>query len=475
MRILVLECSTSAAKAMLFDTGAGVLAVRSQAFDRAVADGATQDADAALAILLRCGNEAVSQTDRRCDAVVLVTTWHSLLLCDAEGRPQGRLHLWSDLAAAGTAEGMAARPGFRREYYEKTGCVAHATYPFFKYMHLRKTLGGEQPDLYAQGEYLFKRLTGERAAALGVASGSGFLNLHTLRWDDGLLEMAGVRPDRLGPLRGEEYCAPLGAACASQLGVAAGTPVYPGGADGAMTQLGCEAGAPGLMTLSVGTSGALRIACEKPLLPEEGGTWCYYLADGRYIAGAATNGACNCVNAFQAASGRPIKELDALLGADGFAAAPVYLPFVFGERCPGWSSRAYGGFSTEGGTLAECYYAVLEGVVFNLYQCWLPLARAGGQPREIRLSGGILNCRYWVRMCADVFGCAMHASTQQHASLLGGAAVAARAAGEDIRGRIWQEEDVVLPDPEKAAYYRARFARYLECYENAQTRRENRQ
>lgn len=466
MVILALECSTSAAKALVYDTVSRSECLRSASFDSKTADARTQDAELAFQSLLACGAEAAAASGLKIDAIALVSTWHSLLLCEKDGRPAGRIRMWSDLEAADYTARFAENSAFKRSYYKKTGCVLHATYPFWKYRYLKENkLIPDGLQLYAQGEYLFRRLTGARAVSKNIASGSGFLNLHTLCWDEELLKLTGLSEERLGSLCGEEHCEPLTAEAAAILGLPQGIPVYAGGADGAMTQLGCGALENGIMTVSVGTSGALRVSCAKPLLPDSASTWCYALTGGRYIAGAATNGAGNCVNRFVSESGVSVKKLDAMIsgGAEKFEDAPVYLPFIFGERCPGWHHRPYGGLMGEGGQPAR-YYAVLEGVLFNLYQCYQQLEAEGGNPREIRVTGGIVNSPVWLQMCADIFGRSISASEMQHASLLGGAVIAAYANGEDLSSQMIQAQRIVKPDPAKSAFYRKRYKKYLELY-----------
>ena len=465
MVILALECSTSAAKALVYDTAGRGECLRAVGFDAETADATTQDADLAYAELLSCGARAVAESGLSCDAVVLTSTWHSLLLCGKDGNPVGRIRMWSDLEGADYTARFSSDAERKRSFYERTGCVLHATYPIWKYRYLREN--GKIPDglqLYAQGEYLFRRLTGVRAVSRNIASGSGFLNLRTLRWDESLLKEAKIGESRLGTLCAEDHSEPLAAEAARALGLPQGIPVYAGGADGAMTQIGCGALADGIMTVSVGTSGALRISSAEPLLPEAGATWCYALTGGRYIAGAATNGAGNCVNRFVSQSGRKVKELDALLPGGDFSEAPLYLPFIFGERCPGWSRKPYGGsFGGEGGQAAR-YYAVLEGVLFSLRQCYEILAAAGGSPCEIRVPGGIVNGPEGRQLCADIFEREISASEMQHASLLGGVVLAAKANGEDLGARAAQAQKTVRPDGGKAVFYRTRYQKYLGLY-----------
>jgi gluconokinase len=193
-------------------------------------------------------------------------------------------------------------------------------------------------------------------------------------------------------------------------------------------------------------------------------TWCYYLTGGKYLAGAATNGAGNCVNLLMAQCGKPVRELDNMLAGRDFSGAPVFLPFIFGERCPGWSESPYGGFSAGSQELADHYYAVLEGVLFNLYQCYEDLAAAGGVPNEIRVSGGIVNSPVWLQMCADIFGRQIQAAEMQHASLLGGVVLAAQANGEDISKDVWNSHKTVRPDGVRSVFYKARYQKYLDYY-----------
>ena len=109
--------------------------------------------------------------------------------------------------------------------------------------------------------------------------------------------------------------------------------------------------------MSVGTSGALRAAHQEPKLPGEPSTWCYYLFDGRRLAGAAINGATNCVDwyldCFSTKDGGH-RDYDKFTeGASKVQGerAPYFMPFIFGERCPGWQEEKTGGFYGVRGSL----------------------------------------------------------------------------------------------------------------------------
>lgn len=93
------------------------------------------------------------------------------------------------------------------------------------------------------------------------------------------------------------------------------------------------------MTLSMGTSAAIRMSYPEPILPQTPSTWCYYGAEGKRIVGAATSGAGNCVEWFakkMLLGNYKYRELDDMV-AQRYSQpfdAPIFLPFNFGERCP---------------------------------------------------------------------------------------------------------------------------------------------
>jgi gluconokinase len=80
--------------------------------------------------------------------------------------------------------------------------------------------------------------------------------------------------------------------------------------------------------------------------------------------------------------------------------------------------------------MGALYRAVLEGVLFNLYQNYRILVQnTGFAPPRIGISGGITQSPFWMQLAADIFGVPLEENTGEHASLLGAAYIAAKAAG----------------------------------------------
>lgn len=478
MNVIGLEVSTSAAKCILYNAETGIVDSVSQPYPAEVADIVSQDPEGIFQAALAVLRAIVQRNDRPVAAIGLSGTWHSLLYLDRHRQPVGRIKTWADVTATETVEALKAEPDFYREFYHKTGCVLHALYPIWKLYHDKKTNPEAFRDvvyLSSQIEYLFERLTGGQAVSRCTASGSGFFNIHTLDWDDELLALAGVKRSMFAELTEATFTLPLAPAIARAVGLPAGIPVTVGAADGALNQVGIGGAREGIMSFSVGTSAALRLVKPAPQLADDPSTWCYYLYNGKRIIGAATHSG-NVLSWFaerfffdRKGKTYSLQDYDQFAAAIEPEKAPYFLPFLYGERCPGWQGKRRGGFLeiSPQHNEAHLYYAILEGILFNLYHCYTILASLGGQPAKVLLSGGIIKSPFWRQMAADIFQRDLLVTGVVDESTVGGALFALQAGGG-----IGQVEDyaveptrVLSPRSDKVDVYRKRFAKYLQLYE----------
>lgn len=478
MLILALEASTASAKAMLYRSGEGVIGILLKNYSSGAGDIVSYDADKIMMETLSAGRELLDQKEiDGVDMVAACSIWsHSLLMLDRNRRPVSRLSTWADTKASATTEKYRRDNLLYLSLYQRTGCPIHATYTLWKYMHEKENGNIEDVSFIASmPEYLFLKLTGEFAAAKSTASAGGFLNLHSLDWDEEALNLAGIGQSMLPGLMDSEYTAPLSKEAALVLGIKEGTPVLITGADGCMNQVAAGAFGDNIMTLSVGTSAAMRIATEKPVLAGYPSTWCYVGVENMWIAGSATAGAGNCVDwigkrILGLNNGISLKELDhgaggALLKGD----APIFLPFPAGERSPGWDDTKSAMMCEIkiNNDIYDLYYAVLEGVLFNLKHCYeITVSVMGRPPKFISISGGIEKSPLWLSMASSIFGLPVYANGLMHASLLGAAYMGLKAAGEiasvkEIKPLI---NNCYQPDLSKAEFFAERFEKYLKCY-----------
>lgn len=468
MIILALEASTTSAKTMLFDTQTGSVAVRDRRFEFDSGDATARDGDALCTQLLALGREAAAGVD--VDLIVLSGTWHGLGLFTPELRAVTPIMEWSYTGAQDLCARLREDEQLTWWFYERTGCMINATYPVFKLMHLAEQ-GTSPTGLLAmdQASLIFARMTGKIWTNDALASGSGLLNAESATWDHAVLERFGLEGVLLPELRSSTSTAPLTDEAAVLLGLRSGIPVLTPGPDGGLNQVGSLATSPGNMTFSMGTSGALRVAALHPALSPTQSTWSYRSPRGP-LSGAATSGCGNCVDwARERLFGlsTDYAEIEPLLSADK-SDLPLFMPFLFGERSPGWQDQRRGGLLDlqPRHTRADMYQAVLEGIVYSLYHCYKELTALNGIPRRIVLSGGVLSSPFWTQLTVDVFGVPMEKSTQQHSSIVGAVRMGLQVSGLDGRHPALDgaEPQVIQPDPARRAQYDAGFARYLDEY-----------
>ena len=471
MEILVLEASTVSAKATVFDLEKGIVDSCSKPFATDVLTTAEHDIHRVIDTLLEMGGNVAAGHDIQ--AIGCVCTGHSSLFLDSTLTPISPAYTWTYNHGTELTRGIRADHALTRKLYQESGCMVHTIYPLYRSMYLRKTteLPVDSSYIVSEGSYIFYYLTGERAESESVATTSGFANISTLEWSEAIAEFSGIATSQFFPIRSNHYAAPLRAEAAQRLHVKAGIPVSVPMMDGALNQLGAGMIGAGKMTVSIGTSGAMRVTSDHPILPERMGTWCYNTLD-KYLCGATISGATNCVDWFRRGylpdrSYADLEEMIRVPDEDG----PIFLPFLFGERCPGWQDERAGGFFDvkDQHTPADLYTAILEGIVFNLYQNYDILSSAGGVPEEIHLSGGVLNSAKWTQMVADIFGHAMTTNTFAQIATVGAACLAFEQCG-GVRSAVdyhlpLSTVRVIQPDMQRHAHYQKRFARYLDIYE----------
>ena len=462
MRVLSLETSTSSAKAMFYDMRTRRSRMETAPypvqFNRA--DG-TQDAQAVFQLTADVGKRLCSGQD--VDIIALVGAWHSVLLCDRDMRPATPVFSWASTHAKDICSCLREDTD-----YQRTGCMVNAIYPYFKLLYLReKGFRLENHYILGQGSYITFRLTGERVVSDCMASGSGLMNIHERKYDTKLLDDLGIRVEALSKIHHYDDPLTLSKEGAAALGLRPGIPVIPVCSDGGMNQLAVGGYRMGVMSFSVGTSAAIRLTTEKPVLPKHPVTWCYLSPVG-YMSGAATSGACNCISWYKNAflSGLDFGQIERTFSET--ADTPVFLPFLFGERCPGWNDLRMGSFGTikpSHGPM-EFYRAICEGILFNVYQCYRHLLETNPVDPRIVLSGGILNSPGWTQMCADIFAHEMEIPENQQSSLWGGIILSTMyLEGVDKADQLLGRSRKIAPNMEKHAEYMRKYQSYLSEYE----------
>lgn len=469
MLVLAIESSTSSAKAILYDTEKGIIKSSKQAYEKEIETEGATNAEGVFQLSMKIAKAIAG--GEKVEAVSLCGTWHGLCACDKRMKPVSPVYSWNFTKAAPICDRIRRDEKVKHTIYHNTGCMPHVTYPRHAIQYMEQQGMHISDKLFAtQGGYSFYRITGEFLESVSTHSGSGLINLKEKRYDAYTLKMLGIKEQQLGSLVDYRENRPLNTYGAKLLGIPEGIPVVPAHPDGALNQIGSHAGRPGTMTISIGTSGALRMASPRPILPQKNQLWCYCGAEN-WIAGAAIAGACNCIDWFKdkLCGGRlTYEELENKTGKNSHL--PVFLPFLYGERCPGWNDLKRGGFSflEETHGIKEMYQAVQMGILYNLYQCYEVICQEYEEPARIVVSGGVTNSKHWTQMLADIFQKEIHISSFKDASSLGAVALGLYTCGElkDINDfKMHGEPDtVVQPQNDEAGYYHFYYKKYLEAY-----------
>lgn len=470
MLVLSLESSTSSAKALLFDTKKGVLESKNKTYSSDICSGGKTDTDAVFRLTMSLGKEIAS--GKSIDAIAICGTWHSISVCDESMNAVTPTFYWNFMDTSDQCKKMREDKQLSHTIYTRTGCMPHVTYPRHALIHLKENgfdLSGKK--IISQGAYNFFKITDVFAESKSTVSGSGLLNINSLKYDDFILDYIGIDESQLGTLVNHTDIAYLNENGASLLGVSSGIPVVPAHPDGALNQVSNGAGAHGKMTFSVGTSAAIRLSSDRPVLPEEGQLWCYYGPTG-WLSGAAVSGACNLINWFMnkfVSDKWSFDELEKFEDVGGDV--PTFLPFLFGERCPGWHDDRLGGFIEvkPSHNIRDFYRALQAGIIFNILQCYEILCDEYGAPGEIFMSGGILNSAQWTQMAADIFQRELSCLKIKDASSMGAIVLALLAvkAISDISDipEECKAASIVSPRKEFADYYLEQYNRYKYWYD----------
>jgi gluconokinase len=432
---------------------------------------AVQQPQAILDAVVRTVGEAAATAREgglRVTALCFSSAMHSLLALDGAGRPLTPSITWADERASDQAERLRATPE-GRALQQRTGTPVHPMSPLVKLLWFRE----HAPEVVAAArwwvgikEYVVAQLTGELLVDHSVASGTGLLRLATLDWDAQALALCGLDASRLPtPVPTTTVLGPLGAAAARRLGLGAGVPLVLGAGDGPLANLGIGAVRPGVAACSIGTSGAMRVAVERPTVDEDGRLFCYALTGGRWVTGGAINNGGVVLRWAQEALapelGRGAEEalLEIAARAPAGSHGLLMLPYLFGERAPHWSALARGAYVglTHQHRREHLVRAALEGVCLQMAVVLDTVRAAGNLVREVRATGGFARSPLWRQLLTDVLGVDVRFPVGTEGSSRGAALLGLVALGRieslDVAGDGVPVEEERRPDTGAAAVY----------------------
>ncbi len=481
--VLGLDVSTTATKAVLMDADGAVRAVAASGYGFQTPRPLWSEQDPALwwdgaVAAVRGALAEAGVAGDAVDAVGLSGQMHGLVALDADGETLRPAILWNDQRTEVECDLIRELVG-RERLIAVTGNDALPGFTAPKLLWVRQ----HEPDIWSRiahvllpKDFVRLRLTGGYAVDRADGAGTLLFDLAERDWSGEVVEALGVDPSWLPETyEGTDVTGWVSEPAAAATGLRSGTPVVAGGGDQAAAAVGVGAVVPGVISISLGTSGVVFVTTEGPVIEPHGllHAFCHAVPGRWHVMGVMLSAA-GSLRWFRDTVAPDIDFAQLIEEAADVPAASdrlLFLPYLSGERTPHPDPLARGAFV--GLTLRHARphltRAVLEGVAFGLRDS-LELMRSVGLPSsgQARATGGGSRSRLWRQILADVLETTVATTSATEGAAQGAAMLAAVGAGwfETVEDacRAWVRVDDGTVPSEDTARYRDAYARYRELY-----------
>jgi xylulokinase len=425
--------------------------------------------------------QATSTSPDEIAALGLSGQMHGAVLLDAADRVLRPALIWCDQRTAAEAASLTAQLGSER-LIQLTSNPALTNFTLTKLLWVRN----HEPALWQRfrsfllpKDYVRFRLTGEKAMDVADASGTLLLDVAHRRWSSEMLAAVEMPASILAQLyECHEIAGTVTAEAAALTGLRAGTPVVAGAGDQAAGALGIGIVRPGDVSATIGTSGVVFAATNRPFLDPRGRlhTFCHAVP-GRWHIMGVTQAAGLSLRWFRdtfpgISDGDTYTRLaDSAATVAAGAEGLLWAPYLMGERTPHLDPAARGALVglTASHRSAHIVRAIMEGVAFSLKDTLTIFAELGVPVRAIRLGGGGARSPLWRQIQADVYAQPVEIVAAEEGAAYGAALLAGIGAG------VWPSADAagdavihvaqrIAPEPADSAKLQDFYALYRTLY-----------
>ena len=338
---------------------------------------------------------------------------HGFVPLDGRGEVIRPAKLWCDTETTPQCDEITEKVGGWDKVIELIGNSVAAGFTASKILWMKQ----HEPENYDHLEtillphdYINYWLTGEKKSEFGDASGTAYFDVRTRSWSTAILEAI----DDSGKLA---HCLPelipsdtpvgtIRSRIAERFQLSPNVLVSSGGGDNMMAAIGTGNVSPGIITMSLGTSGTIYSFTNHPVVDPNGELAAFCSSSGGWLPLVCTMNVTVATELTRAALGLNLKDLNekassAPIGSEGI----ILLPYFNGERTPPLpNARAsFFGLTSANYTPENFCRASMEGATLGLRYGLEVLIEQGIEPTEIRLVGGGSKSRLWRQMVADIF------------------------------------------------------------------------
>lgn len=412
-------------------------------------------------------------------AIGLTGQMHGLVLLDDEGEVLRPAILWNDQRCAEECDEIRERTGKER-LVQLSGNDALTGFTAPKILWVRK----HEPQVYESArqvllpkDYLRYKLTHEYAMDKADGSGTLLFDLEKRDWSSEVLEALEIPAAWLpNTFEGPEITGRVTRDAAEATGLREGTPVVAGGGDQSAQAVGVGAIRPGVLAVTMGTSGVVFAATESPLIEPQGRlhAFCHAVPERWHLMGVMLSAA-GSLQWYRDAL-YPTVSFDELVGEAAHVPAGsdglLFLPYLCGERTPHPDPLARGAWVglTLRHSRGHLTRAVLEGVAFGLKDIFSLMQDAGMRAiDQVRVSGGGAKSVVWRQVLADVLGTELVTVNTTEGAAYGAALLAGVAAGvwpnvDTACAETIRVSDRISPDITNVSRYAELYRQYQSLY-----------
>jgi xylulokinase len=470
--LLGVDISTTGAKSLLIDQNGEVIASATTplTLQTPFSLWSEQDPEEWWQGIKTSIREVLAQIDSPAEsiaAVGLTGQMHGLVILDKSGQVLRPAILWNDQRTGAQCDQIRERIGKQR-LIQTTGNDALTGFTAPKILWVQE----HEPEVFAETrhillpkDYIRYRLTGEYGMDKAGGSGTILFDLQARTWSDDLLEELDL-PRGWFPqtFEGPEISGQISKHAADDTGLNAGTPVVGGAGDQSAGATGVGAVEPGIIALTLGTSGVVFAPTETALIEPEGRLHAFcHSSPGRWHFMGVMLSAAGSLQWYRDTIA-PELSFEALIeearqlppGSEGL----FFLPYLTGERTPHPDPYARGAWVglTIRHERAHMTRAVLEGVAYGLKDSFELIRGAGlGSIDQVRVSGGGAKSQLWQQILADCLGVELVTVNTTEGAAFGAALLAGVGAGlyssvQEACQQMITLTGSTLPSEDQAAY-----------------------
>jgi xylulokinase len=406
---------------------------------------------------------------------------HGAVLLDGQARVVRPALIWCDVRTEKQCRDLTAQIG-ADVLIQLTCNPALTNFTLTKCLWVREN----EPENWSRArslmlpkDYVRFQLTGERATDVADASGTLLLDVANRCWSKAMLELVEMDKSLLPALyESPEICGRISNAGAAATGLQKGTPVVAGAGDQAAGAIGMGVVSPGTVSATIGTSGVVLAATDRPALDSRGRvhTFCHAVP-GRWIAMGVTQAAGLSLRWFrdQFGSGEERQSYESLT-AEAAGAPPgcdglLWAPYLMGERTPYLDPAARGMLVglTASHTRGHVIRAILEGVAFSLRDTFTIFQEMKVPVSTIRLGGGGARSALWRQIQAETYGQTVETVEAEEgaaygAAILAGVGVKTWSSVDEACESVVRVAAKITPDTEHSRVLESSYAVYRRMY-----------